>query len=55
MNATSGKVTLLATIAALVIAGAFGAARADDTAGMKSAPSWAGSPPTSICGRRRAG
>ena len=35
MNATSRKKTLLATIAALLIAGAAGAARADDMAGMK--------------------
>jgi plastocyanin len=35
MNATSGKKTLLVTIAALVLAGASGAARADDMAGMK--------------------
>ena len=35
MTATSGKKTLLATIAALVLAGASGAARADDMAGMK--------------------
>ena len=35
MSATSGKKTLLATIAALVLAGASGAARADDMAGMK--------------------
>ena len=35
MNATSGKKTLLVTVAALVLAGASGAARADDMAGMK--------------------
>ncbi len=35
MNATSGKKRLLVTITALVLAGASGAARADDMAGMK--------------------
>jgi plastocyanin len=35
MNATSGKKTLLATIAALVLAGASGVTRADDMGGMK--------------------
>ncbi len=35
MKSTSRKNTLLATIAALVLAGASGAARADDMAGMK--------------------
>ena len=35
MNAISGKKTLLATIAALILAGTSGAARADDMAGMK--------------------
>ncbi len=35
MNATYGKKALLVTIAALAIAGASGAARADDMAGMK--------------------
>ena len=35
MNAVSGKKALLTTIAALVLAAASGAARADDMAGMK--------------------